>query len=812
IAEQFGEDSLKVLREYEKTARKVADYRNHVRFHLRCRRYGITPKSLRLRSSLKGHKATDILHRAQKQLLNERIRQVHFTLEVLKQENKLLHQKLATKLPEEILYKVTDFVQHAQLAQHTKSKERQIKKFDSLCSYIHGIQQNISPEEDVRASSDKWVKNLSDRELTGPEMEVLAKGLNFAVTPDHIPVIDMITATESAIRNNNIPEEEAEQLRAQVSMSLLKAKPPPPNLSEQEKRALTSLSKDINVTILPADKGRCTVVLNADDYHSRVTALLSDYNTYEILNRDPTSKYKKQVIKCLQLLEKQGVIDRKLYYRLYPGDTTPCLYGLPKVHKDNYPLRPIVSSINSVTYNIAKYLATVLAPLVGNTPHHVNNSMDFVDKIRGLSLQGDETMVSYDVISLFTCVPTVLAVETVRSRLSHDPMLRERTQLNPDQVSTLLELCLNTTYFKYKDVFYRQKHGCAMGSPVSPIVANLYMEEVEKKALETYSGTLPTHWFRYVDDTWVKIKINEIGPFTDHINSVDDYIKFTKEEMRENQLPFLDCGMYLENEGDLQVEVYRKPTHTDQYLMFDSHHPLEHKLGVIRTLQHRAGTIPTNQEARIKEQKHIEKALKQCHYPKWAFIKAQKNKPNDPKSGNIKIKRPRRSHVVIPYVAGLSEKFRRVFSKHNIPVYFKPKNTLRQMLVHPKDQVPKHQKCNLVYAVKCTEECKDLYIGETKQMLSKRMSQHRRGNSSGQESAVFTHLQKEQHSFKDQDVYILDREDGWFERGVKEAIYVKVERPSLNRGGGLRHHLSSSYNAVLRTLPRRFTDKPTGSP
>ncbi|RXN04217.1 hypothetical protein ROHU_013062 [Labeo rohita] len=217
--------------------------------------------------------------------------------------------------------------------------------------------------------------------------------------------------------------------------------------------------------------------------------------------RDPTSKYKKQVIKCLQLLEKQGVIDRKLYYRLYPGDTTPCLYGLPK---------------------------------------------------------GDETMVSYDVISLFTCVPTVLAVETVRSRLSHDPMLRQRTQLNPDQ-----------------------KHGCAMGSPVSPIVANLYMEEVEKKALETYSGTLPTHWFRYVDDTWVKIKINEIGPFTDHINSVDDYIKFTKEEMREKQLPFLDCGMYLENEGDLQVEVYRKPTHTDQYLMFDSHHPLEHKLGYL---------------------------------------------------------------------------------------------------------------------------------------------------------------------------------------------------------------------------------------
>ncbi|XP_073701105.1 uncharacterized protein [Garra rufa] len=89
-------------------------------------------------------------------------------------------------------------------------------KYGSSSGFLHvdvhtGIQQNTLPEEGVRVSSDKWVKNLSDRELTGPEMEVLAKGLNFAVTPDHIPVVDMITATESAIRNNNISEEEAEE-------------------------------------------------------------------------------------------------------------------------------------------------------------------------------------------------------------------------------------------------------------------------------------------------------------------------------------------------------------------------------------------------------------------------------------------------------------------------------------------------------------------------------------------------------------------------------------------------------------------------
>ena len=148
-------------------------------------------------------------------------------------------------------------------------------------------------------------------------------------------------------------------------------------------------------------------------------------------------------------------------------------------------------------------------------------------------------------------------------------------------------------------------------------------------------------------------------------------------------------------------------------------------------------------------------------------------------------------------------KLRRIFNKHQIPVFFKPNNTLRQRLVHPKDPTPHSQKSNLVYAVKCSEECSDLYIGETKQPLNKRMAQHRRASSSGQDSAVFLHLKEEGHSFQDTNVQILDREDRWFERGVREAIHVKVEKPSLNRGGGLRHFLSPIYNQVLSKLPKR---------
>ncbi len=113
--------------------------------------------------------------------------------------------------------------------------------------------------------------------------------------------------------------------------------------------------------------------------------------------------------------------------------------------------------------------------------------------------------------------------------------------------------------------------------------------------------------------------------------------------------------------------------------------------------------------------------------------------------------------------------------------YFKPMTTLRQSLVHPKIQIPKHQS-NVVYTVKCSEESEDLYIEETKQPLYRCMAQHRRANSSsGQDLAVFLHLQQNKHNFHDHEVRILDRENRWFERGVKEAIHVKVESLSLNR-------------------------------
>ena len=208
-----------------------------------------------------------------------------------------------------------------------------------------------------------------------------------------------------------------------------------------------------------------------------------------------------------------------------------------------------------------------------------------------IKLNDHETITSYDVSALFTCIPPDTALKVVRECLNKDNSLKDRTKLSVDQIVELVDICLKTTYFSYRGKYYRQQHGCAMGSPVSPIVVNLCMEDFEQRALKDYTGNTPRLWLRYVDDTFVIIDKTELDNFFVFINTIDPDIKFTQESCTDNKLAYLDCQFSVNKDGTLSSSVYRKPTHTDHYLQFESNHPLIHKLGVIRTLNYRANTV-----------------------------------------------------------------------------------------------------------------------------------------------------------------------------------------------------------------------------
>ena len=147
-----------------------------------------------------------------------------------------------------------------------------------------------------------------------------------------------------------------------------------------------------------------------------------------------------------------------------------------------------------------------------------------------------------------------------------------------------------------------------MGSPVSPIIANIYMEFLEQKALTTAPmNCKPRLWKRYVDDVLEIIAKGEIDNLTEHLNQTDPTgnIKFTHEPESDGAIPFLDTLIVKKPDGTVKLLVYRKKTHTDQYLNFDSHHPTYHKLGVIRTLLNRMDSIITEEDDKLAEEKTI---------------------------------------------------------------------------------------------------------------------------------------------------------------------------------------------------------------
>ena len=177
----------------------------------------------------------------------------------------------------------------------------------------------------------RWVVNLSKREMSSEENSILAKGLNFAVTENKHPVKELIVAAEKACSLLN--EEEASVLRPKLVSILTSAKPPKSNVSDEQTKALKSLAKDDTIMILPADKGRATVILDKETYKEKVMVMLSDEKTYTRLDKDPTAKYKRKLVNILARLKSENNITDAQKRYVYPtSESMPRLYCAPKIH------------------------------------------------------------------------------------------------------------------------------------------------------------------------------------------------------------------------------------------------------------------------------------------------------------------------------------------------------------------------------------------------------------------------------------------------------------------------------------------------
>ena len=552
-----------------------------------------------------------------------------------------------------------------------------------------------------------------------------------------------------------------------------------------------------------SDKGNAVVILNSVDYVDRVKTLLSDPSKFKKSNiKDDKilrhlTNVRKSFKKVLNDLLKKEKISIQTFFKLDPIGCKPgILYGLSKVHKTlvgGIPkMRPILSAIGTAAYGLSKFLVPILNSIAIG-PYTILNSFSFNKEV----LLQDPSLVmgSLDVDALFTIIPLD---ETIK--ISIDELFKDKILVNnltKKEVKNLLDLACKNSLFIFDGVYYEQIDGVAMGSPLGPCLANIFMNHYENIWLnECPTDIKPKFYRRYVDDIFVLCDNKEqLEKFKLYLNSKHININFTSEIEKDGKLPFLDM-LIDRNTGKIQTSIYRKPTFTGVYTHFHSFLPSVYKFGLLSTLLFRYFSICSSFQLFHLEVVEFKKIFLRNGYPSKIIdscIQKFLNKLFVKKV--IKDTVPKRDYnIVLPYLGPLSDKIQRriknIFQKFiptgKINIIFKTERRLSHSFKF-KDVIPSHLNSHIIYHFTCPC-CNAGYIGETRVHHKVRSSQHL-GISEwtgipvkgGVPTAVTKHIVENNCTCSLNDFKIICRETDYHLRLIKESLFIKLHDFELNK-------------------------------
>jgi hypothetical protein len=235
------------------------------------------------------------------------------------------------------------------------------------------------------------------------------------------------------------------------------------------------------------------------------------------------------------------------------------MYFLPKIHKPNFEnnlkFRPIVSSYNSFCSNLAKEFSKILSKKVFTCS---KGTFDFVNKIKNFKIPPNCKMCTMDIENLYPSVPLKKSIDLATEILFDE----FNGKLLKKDIKELLEICTTNLTFSFNDNYYKQLDGLSMGSPLVPILAEIYLNNFEKTYVHNNINVQHVFYYRFADDIFIifssEINVeNAIKIF----NTFDSNLKFTHEIQNDNSLNFLDVLLINEN-MQISRKWFKKATNT----------------------------------------------------------------------------------------------------------------------------------------------------------------------------------------------------------------------------------------------------------
>ena len=403
-------------------------------------------------------------------------------------------------------------------------------------------------------------------------------------------------------------------------------------------------------------------------------------------------------------------------------------HATPKTHKPFVQLpkfRPIIDTIGSPYYGVGKYLTTLLNPLTLND-YVVKDSFEAAEKIRQIPpelFNQGYTFISFDVESLFTNVPLKKTVDVIIDRVYKDKLIE--TNLTKRSLKKLiLDACQKTT-FSFNSKLYEQVEGVSMGASLGPVLANIILTELEKKIVQPLiAENCVKFYIRYVDDTLLLIKHENIDRVLSLLNSFHPNLRFTVDHFPDNNVHFLDLSI-----DKNSTDIFYKDTHTGQYTHFTAFTPWKFKIAWIKSLFHRATKICSDENLLKGQLSKLTKFISWNGFPiyigKSLINRLKKDEKVDQNDLDPDIPT---IWLTIPYAGDTGEylvkscirKIRKFMKDVKVIVRYTTKNI--SLFCSTKDPIPIEQRAQVIYEITCPG-CGGKYIGKTDRCISIRMTE-----------------------------------------------------------------------------------------
>lgn len=837
-----GDYYFNSVKEILKTNLLIARHDIELKFLFKCKNYDLVPqnfvKLIGMQKFLHSHTShTHLKHRSEKQqlqTLNNTICKYLSNVHNLKKVFSSILHILKTKFPSNItisLEKLLDL-------QKSKLKRLWIPKINNI--FNTHLQQITTPKTNI----EHWFINLSNITIPSYVREIGSLGPKFCLktTLNSKTVINIIKNLEETLYFTHYNQIILNQIRNE-SINVLhkhdyKNKPHISfrERSLQHKVLLTKKFLSTHKLLLTiSDKGNNTVCLRTDDYIMKAERLLSDTDTYKLLKSNPIHTLRNLSKNIYNDWNTKKYFPRKLtkFDLSFTNCTLSRFYALPKTHKPNWPLRPIISSITDPTYYLAKCLSDHLSNILPTPKSNLRNSTELLLKLKHITTPVDYILISLDAVSLFTNIPLNLVIDSLDAKKT---LIKRKSKIPLKTLTDTITFLYYNTYFQFNKKFYKQIEGCPMGSPISPILANIAMEHLELRALKALRklNIIPLFYHRYVDDIIMCIHKDHITTVLEQFNLLHNKVQFTLELEKNGAISFLDVLIMRQTDGTLLTNWYQKPISTGRTINFNSNQPLHQKKAIIYNLVDRALLLSDPHFHAVNLQK-IQNILLNNDYPITfinRYIKRRQHmisqqtisqhpsntplrttKPST-QTGKIDRQSNRRLTVTIPFISKhLYCNLKKTLSHWNIHSVPKSHNKLSKIIIRGKDKLSKLETCNTVYRLNC-DSCNATYVGETKRELFQRIKEHKNKTKSAIQNlnnsqsnippgpvktvlktdngdpdsdpaklAVVTEhmLNHPSHNFVWSNPTVLDTEEQYHKRLLSEKLNIAIQENPINK-------------------------------